>query len=110
MTSRTTTIILALAIMLVLYACGGGSGGSGGEETSKTPVDTYSAIGFVQKGPFISGSSITIQELDNKLDPTGISYQTETIDDFGSFSIGSKIKTKYVEIIATGYYFNEVHM
>ena len=72
-----------------------------------TPT-TYSISGSVQKGPFISGSSVIIQELDDNLNPTGTSYMTETIDDLGSFDLGSLIKTRYIVIITTGYYFNEV--
>lgn len=71
-------------------------------------VGPYSITGNIQKGPFISGSSITIQELDDNLDPTGISYQTTTSDDFGTFSLGSHIVSRYVEVIATGFYFDEV--
>ena len=78
------------------------------EEPETTTPSTYSMIGFVQKGPFISGSSVTIQELDDDLEPTGVSYQTTTNDDLGSFSLGSSISTQYVEIIAIGYYYNEV--
>jgi hypothetical protein len=64
--------------------------------------------GNIQKGPFSSGTSITIQALDANLDPLGTSYQTSTTDDFGAFTLGSQITSRYVEIIAKGYYFNEI--
>lgn len=69
---------------------------------------TYSAAGSVQKGPFTQGTSITIQPLDDSLNPTGKQYQTKTTDDAGTFSVGSEIESRYVEIIATGYYYNEI--
>ena len=69
---------------------------------------TYSVKGNVQKGPFTQGTSITIQALDDELNPIGKNYQTKTIDDAGSFKIDNQIESKYVEIIATGYYFNEI--
>lgn len=69
---------------------------------------TWSVNGSVQKGPFTQGTSITIQALDEKLDPTGKNYSTKTTDDAGLFAIGSQIESRYVEIIATGYYFNEI--
>lgn len=72
------------------------------------PVQVFSAAGSVQKGPFTQGTTITIQALDESLNPTGKQYQTKTVDDAGSFSIDSKIESRYVEIIATGYYFNEI--
>lgn len=75
----------------------------------KPPVDvTYSVEGSVQKGPFTQGTSITIQTLDDSLNPTGKQYQTKTTDDAGTFSVGSEIESRYVEIIATGYYYNEI--
>ena len=68
----------------------------------------YSVNGNVQKGPFTQGTSITIQALDDALNPTGKNYQTKTVDDAGTFGIDNQIDSRYVEIIATGYYFNEI--
>ncbi|PCJ16987.1 MAG: hypothetical protein COB04_09665 [Gammaproteobacteria bacterium] len=64
--------------------------------------------GFVQKGPFIIGASITIQELDNALNPTGVVYQTNTVDNLGTFQLETPVSSNYVEVIANGFYFNEV--
>ena len=97
------SVVLFLSLGMVFVGCGGGDGG-GGDATG----GLFAINGYVQKGPFISGSSITIQELDKNLDPTGNSYQTTTSDDFGAFSLGSHINSKYTEVIATGFYFNEV--
>lgn len=72
------------------------------------PGAIYSVSGNVQKGPFAQGTSITIQALDESLNPTGQNYSTTTYDDFGAFSIGSQIESRYVEIVANGYYYNEV--
>lgn len=75
-----------------------------GEEES----DAFSVTGAVQKGQYSQGSSITIQELDETLNPTGKNYQTQTTNDMGAFKLGSQINSRYIEIIANGYYFNEV--
>ena len=65
--------------------------------------------GTIQKGPFISSTNVLIQELDsNNFSPTGKSYSITTGDDFGSFSTQSNITSDYVEIIASGFYFDEV--
>jgi hypothetical protein len=64
--------------------------------------------GVVEKGPFQIGSVIVVQELNENLSPNGISYNITTTDNFGSFNLESEVRTDYVEIIATGYYFNEV--
>jgi hypothetical protein len=84
---------------------GGGSGGANGVSNTGT---TYNLNGLVQKGPFVQGSTITIQELDNSLSPTGTTYLTQTTDFTGKFSIASNLKSPFVEIIASGYYYNEV--
>jgi hypothetical protein len=64
--------------------------------------------GNIQKGPFISGSNVTIQELDSSIIATGVTFNTTTINDFGGFEIESKIKAPFLEIITTGFYFDEV--
>lgn len=69
---------------------------------------TKGVSGFVQKGPFVSGSNIIVQVLDENFNPTGQSYTVTTIDDFGSFNLESTVTGKYVEFIAQGFYFNEV--
>jgi hypothetical protein len=80
------------------------------EEVDKTTTvhTTQGVSGFVQKGPFVSGSTITIQVLDSLFNPTGQSYTVTTIDDFGSFDLQSEVTGTYIEIIGQGYYFNEV--
>lgn len=94
---------MLLPLCIIALSCSGElnsdnqSGGSG-----------YSVNGNVQKGPFTQGTSITIQALDDALNPTGKNYQTKTIDDAGTFGINNQIDSRYVEIIATGYYFNEI--
>ena len=77
-------------------------------QKENTNVKFNQINGFIQKGPFISGTSIMIQELDRGLNPTGKSYALMTNDDFGSFALQSEITSEFVEIIATGYYFNEI--
>ena len=98
-----------LALALLVAACD--------EEPLPTPTPkpkpepsgkTWSVNGSVQKGPFTQGTTITIQALDEKLNPTGKNYSTKTTDDAGSFNIGSQIESRYVEIMAVGYYFNEI--
>lgn len=64
--------------------------------------------GTVQKGPFVTGTSIKVQLLDNELNPTGSSMETQITDDFGRFTVSGKVEGDYAEIIGTGYYFNEV--
>lgn len=64
--------------------------------------------GFIQKGPFIQGSEVRVQELTNKLLPNGKSYYTETNNDFGSFKLEAELGEGYIDIATTGFYYNEV--
>ena len=65
--------------------------------------------GFVQKGPFINGSSVMVYELDNKLNQTGRVYSTNIISNTGAFEHKNiELVSPYVELKADGYYFNEV--
>ena len=68
---------------------------------------SYSINGAIQKGPFVQGSDITIQPLNKNLKPIGQMYTTQTTNDAGMFELDD-VNSKYVEIIATGYYFDEV--
>jgi hypothetical protein len=62
----------------------------------------------VQKGPFIHGSSVTVQSLDEHLAPTGQTFEVVTADDLGNFKVPVNVTSQYVEIVATGYYFDEL--
>nr|WKN35328.1 kelch repeat-containing protein [Tunicatimonas sp. TK19036] len=89
------------------------------EETITPPVvkdsiatDSSVAIdlkGYVQKGPFINGTAITLSELNEKLIPTGKNFTTQIADNKGSFSLKEiPIQSKYVQLQADGFYFDEV--
>ncbi|MBN1653899.1 MAG: hypothetical protein JXA30_09000 [Deltaproteobacteria bacterium] len=80
-----------------------------GQDSTSDSAAAISAItGAVQKGPFILGTSIRLQELDNTLVPTGRVFIFETVDDLGRFNIPSYVSSTYVEIIASGYYYDEI--
>ena len=53
-------------------------------------IPTRTVSGYIQKGPFITGSAITIQELDDQLQPTGKNYQVTTSSDFGDYALQQK--------------------
>lgn len=71
--------------------------------------NTYNVSGKVEKGPFVSGSTITIQPMDGNLQVLGSLYSATIQDDLGNFSFGSKLfEAPYAELTANGYFFNEV--
>lgn len=71
--------------------------------------DTYYTVsGRVEKGPFKSGSNVTLQPLDLTLNALGSALTTMTFDDCGNFAFRNTLfKYPYVSLSATGLFFNE---
>lgn len=100
MTSHATIFNL-LFLLLLLCGCT--------DNEQRQDARNWQVQGKVEKGPFVRGSNVTIQELNESLVPTGKSFQTTIIDNEGYFSLDNiSLETPYVQLIATGYYFNEV--
>jgi len=101
---KTKHLLLTVLGACLLFAC---------EETSeltKKPVISKSVFsGYVQKGPYINGSSVTITLLDNHLNQTGNVFSTQIIDNAGNFEQRDiEFASNFIELKADGYYFNEV--
>lgn len=65
--------------------------------------------GFIQKGPFLNGTSIIVSELKSDFAQTGKVFNSQIKDNQGSFEIPSlQLSSPYVELKADGFYFNEV--
>jgi len=75
------------------------------------PVDElkeFDVSGNAQKGPFISGSRVTIYELTHQFKPTGRTFDVYT-DEKGHFELNDvKLISPNIEILADGYYYNEI--
>jgi hypothetical protein len=64
--------------------------------------------GSVQKGPFIIGSEIQVAMLDDVTgDPTGEVFHTTTRSYLGEYEL-TLPRTSMVEVVGSGYYFNEL--
>ena len=96
-----------LSMAVLLASCGGGGGG-GYTAPPSPPSATYALSGRVQKGPFAVGSQMTVNALDSGLNPTGTVYNTQTTDALGDFAVSSKVATSLVEIVAQGFYIDEL--
>lgn len=102
---RLYHLLTSLCIGIVILSC------SNEDSITTEPFtpQTYDIQGKVEKGPFISGSSISIQPMDAKLQVLGSVYNTVITDDLGNFILGNKeFSTPYAEFMANGYFFNEV--
>jgi N-acetylneuraminic acid mutarotase len=94
---------LTLLLLIGLSACGGGG------SSSSTGGTTYTATsGVAQKGPLLLGSLVTAQELDAKLSPMGKQYTYQINSGLGTFAPTSKFTSQYIDLNATGYYYDEV--
>jgi hypothetical protein len=75
----------------------------------KKSEESYTFSGKAQKGPFIAGANITINELNENFEQTGKSFSSSTASDDGSFSLNSvELATPYALITVNGFYFDEV--
>lgn len=84
-------------------------GGTTNSAAASLTVVPYSATsGVAQKGPLVVGSSVTAQELDSALSPTGKQYSYQVSSDLGIFSPTSAFGSQYIALNATGNYFDEI--
>ena len=99
-----------LLSILFIWTCGGGGGSSPTEpEVPPIVINLTSLDGQAQKGPFNNGTAINIAELSNTLSPTGRNFSSAITDNTGRFSVANvQLESPYVELRATGFYFNEV--
>ena len=101
---KFTLISSLFALGILLWGCSS-ENVSGGNETFEGRVN-----GVSQKGPFLEGSSVVMQELDgNSLAQTGKSFRGKVINDKGDFSIENvSLDYPYALLEVNGYFYNEV--
>lgn len=101
----------AISISIFLAACGDDKNSSSSIDSQEvTPIADKTISGVSQKGPFVNGSSVTVQELDGEtLAQTGFSYEGKIKNDKGVFSVKvAKLASQFVLLKANGFYRNEV--
>lgn len=98
-----------MSLAFLFIACGDDSSKpSSGQNVVSVTNKTISGVS--QKGPFVNGSSVTVQELDGEtLAQTGSSYEGKIKNDKGEFSVKvAKLASQFVLLKANGFYRNEV--
>jgi hypothetical protein len=69
----------------------------------------FTFSGKVQKGPFVTGATITVNELNENLGQTGKAFTTSITSDDGSFSLNNiEMESDLALLSGNGFYFNEV--
>lgn len=107
MKMKIKSIYLAIAtvVALVLPSCSSDEPGSGIEPNPTK----YKLAGRVEKGPFVQGSTVSVQPLNGALSPVGSIFNGEITDNAGSFDIGQvELDYSFARLTASGYFFNEV--
>ena len=100
---KKAVVVVTIGMMAMLQSCS-----SNDDLDGYTPTN-FNVGGKVEKGPFVRGTPIQMQPLDADLDETGESFTSTITDNEGTFTFGSKLlKSPYVKLSASGYYFNEV--
>ena len=99
------------AVALLLTACAGDdvAGGASGD-AGVVAVKDWEVAGVSQKGPFVTGSVVTVQELDGiTLKQTGKSFKGSIKSDKGDFAIKDiNLESQYAILEANGYYRDEI--
>ena len=113
MIMKWNRILGSLVLGVMFWACsddgkevvGGASGDLG-----VTAVKDWKVAGVSQKGPFVTGSAVTVQELDGiTLKQTGKSFKGAIKSDKGDFAInGIDLVSQYAMLEASGYYWSEI--
>ena len=100
---KKAVVVVTIGMMAMLQSCS-----SNDDLDGYTPTN-FNVGGKVEKGPFVRGTAIQMQPLDADLDETGESFTSTITDNEDTFTFGSKLlKSPYVKLSASGYYFNEV--
>ena len=102
-------LFFLLALGIVLLACSGGDV-VGGVLDGVVAIKNRKIAGVTQKGPFLTGSSVTIQELDGRtLAQTGKSFKAFVKSNQGDFAIkGVSLVSQYAMLEVEGYFRNEI--
>ncbi len=80
----------------------GDSGGAGGASGG----GLVTLNGAVNKGPFVTGSTVNVSPVGATGNPTGAVYSTQTLNDLGEFSVDFDY-AGLVSLEGSGFYYNE---
>lgn len=95
--------ILAILLLAISISC------NKDESPEPQQLTKETLSGFVQKGPFINGTSITVSELDASLVQTGNTFNTQIVENSGTFELKDiTLSSPFVQLQADGFYFDEV--
>ena len=107
-------LLLTFSFAAVFWACSDSDGknfvGGASGDAGVYAVTDREVAGVTQKGPFVTGSAVTVQELDGiTLKQTGKSFKGTIKSDKGDFAIKDiNLESQYAILEASGYYRDEI--
>jgi hypothetical protein len=70
---------------------------------------SFNFTGKAQKGPFLVGANVTVNELNSNFEQTGKSFTSSIASDDGSFGLNSvELETDYALVTVNGAFFDEI--
>ncbi len=97
---KPATMVLLVALATVALGCGA-------DENGSQASGSVGLRGAVNKGPFVLGASLSVSLLDNSGEPTGQTFNTQTVSDLGEF-VANIDALGPASLQATGFYWNEL--
>ncbi len=103
------SFIMGSVFSVLFYGCGSSSSNDVASTDVGNPDVATEIAGAAQKGPFLQYTQIFIYELDEYFDQTGTSFQTETLNDMGDFTLPVNLTSPYVLLLAhEGNFYDEI--
>lgn len=100
--SLRLSLLLAWGLALLLVSCGR-------DQPLQPPQFDYHIQGQATKGPLKQGGTVIVRELNDTLQPTGVSFQGSIEDDRGYFGLPQvSLEEDYALIEAEGFFFHEL--
>ena len=105
-----TTLILFLAVLLFVGCSENNVAGGTSIDKGIVALGEWKVEGVSQKGPFITGSTVNVLELEgSSLLQTGKVFKSSIKSDKGDFAVsGTALASQYALLEVNGYYRNEV--
>ena len=103
-------VFVAVASVLLAACTNDNVAGGASGDAGIVAVKDWEVAGVSQKGPFVTGSAVTVQELDGiTLKQTGKSFKGTIKSDKGDFAIKDiNLQSQYAILEANGYYRDEI--
>ncbi len=98
---KTVFLIALIAFALAFVSCS--------KNDSPEIIVKSQLTGYVQKGPFLNGTSVSVSELNSDLSQTGKVFSAQIKDNSGTFELSNlQLSSPYISLKSDGFYFNEV--